>query len=144
MKYSFYRDPHHLLVFDILSCGLYGTQCTVYGVQGYICTNCSLFVWLSKVAKPEQNLSLNEISETKLSTYKVQISNTLLIVSFSSHCLSQTNQKSFGILFLLLLYLTLTKKYLTEVISSLTVNLHFKALLTIKQISILKIDADSY
>ena len=60
-------SPCPWLVSGLLSSFIYGIYCNVYTVQCNVSTYSSLFVWLSRLAKPKLKLSLNEIFNTKLS-----------------------------------------------------------------------------
>ena len=58
-------SPYPLLVSGLLSALIYGIHCNVYTVQFNVSTDNSLFVWLSRLAKPKLKLSLNEIFNSK-------------------------------------------------------------------------------
>ena len=59
--------PNPWLVSGLLSSHIYGTYCNAYTVQCNVSTDSSLFVGLSRLAKPKQRTSLNEIFSSKLS-----------------------------------------------------------------------------
>ena len=62
---TFHIGPLPLLVYGVLSSGIYGTYCAV---QSNVCTANSLFVRILRMAKPKQNLSLIGIFKSKLNT----------------------------------------------------------------------------
>ena len=74
MKMFFKKSPLRLggspcpwLVSGLLSSLVYGIYCNVYTLQCNVSTYSSLFVSLSRLAKPKLKLNLNEIFNTKLS-----------------------------------------------------------------------------
>ena len=81
-KIIFNICPHPCFVSCLLSSHIYGTYCNVYTVQCNVSTDSSLFVWLSRLTKPKQKQSLNEIFNQKLSIQNLKCK-IILFLCFS-------------------------------------------------------------
>ena len=65
--------PLSWLISSVLKSCLYSTYCTVYNVYCNVGTVFSLFVWQIWLAKPKQNLSVNDIFNSKFCRIKCNV-----------------------------------------------------------------------
>ena len=88
--------PCPWLVSGLLISFIHGIYCNVYTVQCNVSTDSSLFVWLSRLAKPKQNAKFEWNFQLKIIHIKPNMLINFVLVSFLSCCFCRLSTSLYG------------------------------------------------